>query len=101
MKLFVAVLACLCLSPLPVSAQPGPAKPGSNARVALVSNQSQQGVKNVLDLAQAQLSADKNLVLPERAGIERILDEQKLSLSGLADASTAIAVGKLLSVELF
>lgn len=47
------------------------------------------------------LTQEKEIALLERAEVRRILAEQKLTLSGLADPRTAARVGQLLSVELF
>src|SRR5437773_5769995 len=70
-------------------------------RLALVANQRGDALRAVLDLAGAELSADKDLELLERSAIERVLAEHELSLSGLVDANQVVAAGKLLSVGLF
>jgi len=70
-------------------------------RIALVASQPQESVRTVVDLALAGLSANNDLELLERSAIERVLTEQKLSLSGLVDANRAVAAGKLLAVDLF
>lgn len=49
----------------------------------------------VAALLGAQLSANADLWLVERAELEKILSEQSLKLSGLADPATAANVGKL------
>jgi hypothetical protein len=77
---------------LPASAQ---------TRVALVSTCGGEAGQNVLALADAALSAETNMVLVERREVERILNEQKLTRCGLSDSAQAIAVGKLLGVEVF
>jgi hypothetical protein len=71
------------------------------ARVALVSTESGDTVENVLALAQARLSADGKLTVLERNEVHRVLTEQKLSLAGVLEASTAVAAGKLVSADLF
>lgn len=72
---------------------------GSGAtRVALVGA---AGAGAVLELAEAGLSENKGVELLERRQVERVLAEQALTLSGLVDANKVVAVGKLLSVELF
>ena len=55
----------------------------------------------VVAQVEAGLTGEKEISLVERAEVRRILREQKISLSGLADPSTAAHVGKLLSVEMF
>jgi hypothetical protein len=70
-------------------------------RIALVGSERGPQVEDVLNLAQAKLSADASLVLLERTEIRRVLDEQKLSLAGVAEAANAVAGGKLLDVHLF
>ncbi len=80
---------------------PPDAGPAKAARLALVSDGKTEAVRNILDLAQANLSSVKGVVLLDRAVIERIMAEQKLSLAGLVDAGTAVQAGKLLNVDLF
>lgn len=70
-------------------------------RIAIVSGERGSAVTNATDLAQVKLSADERLVMLERDEIRRILDEQKLTVTGLVDATQVIAVGKLLTVDLF
>jgi len=60
-----------------------------------------KSARNVRDLALAKLGTDGNIALLDRATVERLLAEQKLSLSGLVDAATAGARGKILAVDLF
>lgn len=75
----------------------------SNAatRVALVSTCGGDSGRNVLALAEARLSARPEIVLVERKEVERILSEQKLVRCGMSDAEQAVAVGRLLGVEVF
>ena len=70
-------------------------------RVALVSTDGKDVIRNVLDLAEAELGSEAKIELLERRQIERVLREQKLSLSGLVEANQIVAAGKLLSVDLF
>jgi len=51
------------------------------------------------DILQGNLSAVKDVRLVEREKLHTVLSEQKLSLSGLADAATAIRVGRLLGAQ--
>jgi hypothetical protein len=83
----------------PAAKEPGKARP--LARIALVSSGTSDNVGALLDLAQAKISAQPGVELLDRQAMTRILQEQKLSLSGLVDASTAVRAGKLLSVDLF
>jgi len=69
--------------------------------VALVSTCGGEAGQNVLSLAEAKLSAGKDIALVERTLVERVLDEQKLTRCGLSDSAQALAVGKLLGVEVF
>jgi hypothetical protein len=69
-------------------------------RVALMNGEGGDPIANVVDLAHVALSREPELELLDRANIRRVLDEQKLSVSGVVDASRAIAVGKLLTVDL-
>jgi hypothetical protein len=69
-------------------------------RVALVVGTRTQGVKTAIDLATARVSGLSGVELLERAGVERILAEHRLSLAGLADTGKAISAGKLLSADL-
>lgn len=70
------------------------------SRVALLNGDGSEPIANVVDLAQVALSKEPELELLDRALIRRVLAEQKLSVSGVVDASQAIAVGKLLTVDL-
>jgi hypothetical protein len=91
-KAWPSLAAWLCLATAPTFAQ---------TRVALVSTCGGEAGQNVLALADAVLSAETNIVLVERREVERVLDEQKLTRCGLSDSAQALAVGKLLGVEVF
>src|SRR5262245_37497776 len=80
---------------------PAPATPAAATRVALVGTDDKEVVRNVLDLAEAELSSRKTIEILERRQIDRVLSEQKLSLSGVVEANQIVAAGKLLSVDLF
>ncbi len=73
----------------------------ARTRVALVSTDGKEAIRNVLDLAEAELGSEERIEILERRQIERVLSEQKLSLSGLVEANQIVAAGKLLSVDLF
>src|SRR2546421_4297599 len=70
-------------------------------RVALISTGPEKQTSSLMALAEAKLSADSRIELLDRTSIRRVLEEQKLSLSGLVDAEHAVAAGKLLRVEMF
>src|SRR4051812_16548429 len=55
----------------------------------------------LLVLSDIRLSQAKDVAVVERRAINRVLDEQKLALSGLMDANLAISTGRLLSADLF
>ncbi len=90
MFVFVAWMVLLAL--------PGSASAAS--RVALLNGDGSEPIANVVELAQVALSKEPELELLDRAFIRRVLEEQKLTVSGLVEASQAIAVGKLLAVDL-
>ena len=89
-------LALLLSLPVPSWAQE--AKPW---RLALASAATGEPINNLLDLTQAKLSAEPKLELLERKAIAKLLAEQKLSLSGLVDANSAVKVGKILRADAF
>jgi hypothetical protein len=69
------------------------------ARVALITSQPTDTARGVQDLAIVQLGNEKGIELLDRTAVERLLQEQKLSLTGLVDANTAVKVGKILAVD--
>jgi hypothetical protein len=89
--LFLAILA---------GSAPGQAREDP-VKIALVSNEKTEALRNVLTLAETQLSEVAGIHLLERQAIDRVLAEQKLNLSGLVATEQAIVVGKLLGVDLF
>ena len=74
---------------------------GAATRVALASAGGGDAGKDVLMLADVQLGRDPTVTLLDRREVERVLQEQKLTLSGFADSAPALAVGKILRVEVF
>ncbi len=70
-------------------------------RVALVSAGGGETGKDLLLLAETRLSGKPAIALLDRQEISRVLQEQKLAISGLGGSEQAIAVGKLLRVEVF
>ncbi len=77
------------------------AKPEQALRVALVSQEKGDALRAVLALAEARLGQTPGVALVERQTIDRVLAEQKLSLSGLVATEQALTLGKLLAVDLF
>jgi hypothetical protein len=101
------LLGALCLlSWLATSAQAQDARiePRGRAaalvKVAIVTSVEIDVARNAQDLSLVKLGADKNISLLDRSTVEKLLREQKLSLSGLVDASTALKAGKFLAVDL-
>ena len=72
-----------------------------HVRIALVAEANvSPETKSLLDLATVELSRLENVELLERADVLRVLDEQKLTLMGLASDRHALAVGKLLKADM-
>lgn len=95
MKIFLilfAVFLCLEYATLPVLAV---------TRVALVSTYGEKAENHVLELTEVLLGKQPDIALVERREVEKVLNEQKLMLSGLGDSDKAMAIGKLLGVEVF
>ena len=93
------VLGLVVLAPAPYLAQ-GKSEPAA-VRVALVCPDKTEAIRNVQTLAEAKLSQTPGVQLLERQAIDKVLTEQKLSVSGVVSADQALTVGKLLSVDLF
>ncbi len=93
---FPIVLAAV----MPVQARDN-AKENGSIRIALVSADKGEELVKVQTLAEAKLTELPGVEVLERAAIERVLAEHKLTLSGLVAADQAVAVGKLLTVDLF
>ena len=76
---------------------------GAEARpthVALVSSHVMGPASSVIDLATAELSQHRLVVL-DRQDVIRAIQEQELTLLGLVDANGVIAVGKMLRADIF
>jgi hypothetical protein len=71
------------------------------ARLALVSTQRSAPADQVLALSEAELSTERDLELLDRSDIQRVIEEQQLSAGGFLDPRRAIAVGRLLTADLF
>jgi hypothetical protein len=76
-------------------------KENGPVRIALVSAEKGETLVKVLTVAEAKLSELSGVEMLERAAIDRVLAEHKLTLSGLVAADQAVAIGKLLTVDLF
>jgi hypothetical protein len=83
---------------VPPPAPPTPARTGA-ARVALVTAQPLEAARTLQDLALVTLSKEKGIDLLQRDAMDKLLAEQKLSLSGLVEAKSAVQLGKILAVD--
>lgn len=70
-------------------------------RVALVGSHVGEVAGGAVALAEARLSGRKGLDVLDRHNVKRMLQEQQLSVAGLVDASFAMKVGQVCSVDLF
>lgn len=100
MRRIPALLFALLLTDLPAFGQEG-GRPAGDVRVALIAGDRTEALLNLATLAEARLSEGPGIAVLERRAVDRILDEQKLSVAGLVAADSAVAVGKLLPVDLF
>jgi hypothetical protein len=89
--LLVAIFA------LPIAA--APAKPP--IRVAMLTGPGGESLGSVADFVAADLRGDAGLQLLERQEIGTVLAEHQLASDGLTDPASAVAAGKLLSVDVF
>jgi len=79
-------------------------KPTTTVSVAVLEFDTRgEGIENdgeqIQILVTAHLSADPTFRLVERKEIKKILDEQKISLSGLVDEKEAIQIGRLVGAK--
>jgi hypothetical protein len=70
-------------------------------RVALVTTGADAELAKVQDTALVLLRKDAGLEMVERAEINRVLQEQQLSLAGDVGANEAVKAGQLLRADLF
>src|ERR1051325_817624 len=68
--------------------------------VALVTGLTDKPTLDLLSVASARIASDKTLRLVERAAIDKLLAEQKLSLTGLIDADQAVKLGGIIAADL-
>lgn len=74
---------------------------GAGTRVAIVPTAGADArARDVAAAAEAELGANERFSLIERQQVERVLSEQKLSLSGATDAAQAVRAGKLLACQM-
>jgi hypothetical protein len=95
------VLALLLLIAALAPGLSGRDEPAVPVKIALVSNEKSDALRNILTLAETKLTEVPGIQVLEREAINRILAEQKLSLSGLVATDQILSAGKLLGVDLF
>jgi predicted aconitase with swiveling domain len=83
----------------PAVARAAPASSDSAARLAVITDSTSDDAASIAALVEVSLSGQPGLHLLERRAIAQLLGEQKLSMSGLVDARTAIRLGKILAVD--
>lgn len=93
------LLFCLLIASLPVLADEAP--PLSVAVLPFEASDAQLAGKaaEASTLLATQLSTKPDLWLLERAEIEKILGEQTMAFSGLADPASALQIGKILGAK--
>lgn len=75
---------------------------GADVRIAVLTGEGERAASPAaVAQTEAALSAEKGVVLVERAQIRAIMTEQRLTAAGLTDPATAIRLGKLLSAQMF
>src|SRR5438067_2438550 len=70
-------------------------------RVALVGTGGAAATSQIIELATAALSGDKTIELVDRASIDDVIREQKLSLAGFVDRGKLLQIGKLVKADVF
>ncbi len=83
-----------------VTAAPQASGPKSGVRLAVVTGLRDQETLDVLALAEIRISSMEGVALLERKDLDPVLAEHALTLSGLVDATMALRLGKLLTVDL-
>ena len=87
------------------SDEPVAAKPPSLPTVAILdydtgTHENRDLGQQIADLLTVRLSVEEEFELVERAKLDKILQEQKLKLTGLADQEKAVEVGKLVGAQI-
>jgi len=95
MRSSLAILLTLVVAAWTAIADDPPAR-----RIVLASQDGGDFARAVVDLATAELSRDTGLVLLDRAALEKVLAEQKLSLASLVSPGESLRVGALLKADL-
>ena len=73
-----------------------------SAKIALITEKTSNFDKSpMISMLEVELSQKEGLKLLERAAIDKILEEQKLSAAGLLDRNKTIEIGKLLRADAF
>ncbi len=92
LALAVPAIFCLCSCPSSFAAE---------LRLAVIPGEGKEALNPaVISAVEVVLSDEHGISLVERQSIQRILDEQHLTLSGLADPATAAKVGNLLNAQM-
>jgi len=73
--------------------------PFNNGAIGKAHEELQPLTKGIADLLIGELAANPGIRVIERDQIQKIIDEQKLSQTDLADQATAVRIGKLLGVH--
>jgi tetratricopeptide (TPR) repeat protein len=96
-KIFLLISAVILFSPHFILADSLP-----KTNIALIADKASGVDKSALvSLLEVELSQKEGINLLERAAIDKILEEQQLSASGLLDRNTTIKIGKLLRADAF
>ena len=96
-----ALLICVLRAPLGL----GSAEAADKIRLGVLEFQSKAaGVSNrqaqiITDIFTRTLTHSKNIAVYERLELQKIGEEQRLSMSGLVDASTAVEIGKIAGLQ--
>jgi hypothetical protein len=81
---------------------PGMAEPKKALNIAVIADKTGGLDKSpLISLLEVQLSNNKNIKLVERAQIDKILQEQQLSATGLLERNNTIKIGQLLRADAF
>lgn len=98
-RISCSYLTVMLIALLGVSA---PVLSNTPARVALIADKASDLYKSPLvSLVEVKLSQKEGIELLERAEIDKLLQEQQLSVAGLLQRHNAVKVGRLLRVDAF
>lgn len=96
-KMALLLVVSLCLSPIGVSPTAARADQPSPQRWAILAADARS--RPLTDLLTASLSSDQSLRLLERERIREVLDELRLSASGLVEQNKTLRFGELLQAD--